>query len=141
MTSDNTNPLLDFSGLPRFSLIRPEHVAPALESLLAEARAERERLLHAAEEGGRMGSVIEILVLQALALQAQDDLPHALASLARALALAEPENYVRIFVDQGVPMEALLQAAAKQGMYGAAFEFPSGKWRVMPLAAHAAGIQ
>ena len=45
MTSHHTNPLLDFGGLPRFSLIRPEHVAPALESLLAEARAERERLL------------------------------------------------------------------------------------------------
>ena len=47
MTADtiNSNPLLDFTGLPRFSEIKPEHVAPALESLLAEARAERERLL------------------------------------------------------------------------------------------------
>ena len=32
------NPLLDFSGLPRFPEIRPEHVAPAIEPLLAEAR-------------------------------------------------------------------------------------------------------
>ncbi|KPK11694.1 MAG: oligopeptidase A [Acidithiobacillales bacterium SG8_45] len=45
MTTSDTNPLLDFSGLPRFSQIRPEHVAPALEALLAEARAGRERLL------------------------------------------------------------------------------------------------
>jgi oligopeptidase A len=34
-----SNPLLDFSGLPRFSAIRPEHVGPAVEQLLAEARA------------------------------------------------------------------------------------------------------
>jgi len=37
------NPLVDFSGLPRFASIRPEHVAPAIEQLLAEARAVRER--------------------------------------------------------------------------------------------------
>ena len=42
-----------------------------------------------------MGSVIEILVLQALAHQAQGDLPLALVSLERALTLAEPEGYVR----------------------------------------------
>ena len=33
------NPLLDFSGLPRFEAIRPEHVAPALDVLLAEAES------------------------------------------------------------------------------------------------------
>ena len=54
-----------------------------------------ERLLHAAEEGGRMGSVIEILVLLALAHAAQGDIPPALVSLERALTLAEPEGYVR----------------------------------------------
>ena len=47
-----------------------------------------------------MGSVIEILVVQALALQAQGNVSQALASLEHALALAEPEGYVRIFVDQ-----------------------------------------
>ena len=43
------NPLLDFSGLPRFSSIRPEHVGPAIDTLLAEARATIDRL--AAESG------------------------------------------------------------------------------------------
>ena len=33
-----TNPLLDFSGLPRFDAIRPEHVTPAVDALLADAR-------------------------------------------------------------------------------------------------------
>lgn len=35
----NTNPLLDFSGLPRFDAIRPEHVTPAIDTLLAQAEA------------------------------------------------------------------------------------------------------
>ena len=38
------NPLLDFSALPRFSSIRAEHVAPAIESLMAEGNATIERL-------------------------------------------------------------------------------------------------
>jgi len=39
------NPLLDFSGLPRFAEIKPEHVAPAIAQLLGENRALIERLL------------------------------------------------------------------------------------------------
>jgi LuxR family maltose regulon positive regulatory protein len=67
-----------------------------------------ERLMQAAEEGERMGSVIEILVLQALAHQAQGDIPPALKSLERALTLAEPEGFIRIFIDEGPPMARLL---------------------------------
>ena len=58
----------------------------------------------------RTGSVIEILVLQALAHQARGDSPAALVPLERALTLAEPEGYVRIFVDEGPPMAALLES-------------------------------
>jgi LuxR family maltose regulon positive regulatory protein len=72
------------------------------------------RLLLAAEAGGRTGSVIEILVLQALAHQAHGRLSAALAPLARALTLAEPQGYVRAFVDEGPPLAALLAEAAKQ---------------------------
>jgi LuxR family maltose regulon positive regulatory protein len=75
-----------------------------------------ERLLKAAEAGARAGSVIEILALQALANQAGGDIPAALASLQSALTLAEPEGYVRIFVDEGQPMASLLRAAAKSGI-------------------------
>jgi LuxR family maltose regulon positive regulatory protein len=74
-----------------------------------------ERLLLAAEEGGRTGHVIEILALQALARQARGDIPAALACLQRALTLAEPEGYVRVFADEGTAMTVLLRAAAKQG--------------------------
>jgi LuxR family maltose regulon positive regulatory protein len=74
-----------------------------------------DRLQQAAEAGGRMGSVIEIGVLQALTYQAQGHLASALIALQRALTLAEPEGYVRVFVDEGLPMARLLSAAA-QGM-------------------------
>jgi LuxR family maltose regulon positive regulatory protein len=72
-----------------------------------------ERLLAAAEDGGRSGSAIDILVVQALARHARGDVAGALSSLARALALAEPEGYVRVFIDEGPPMAALLKLAAK----------------------------
>jgi LuxR family maltose regulon positive regulatory protein len=75
-----------------------------------------ERLLQAAEAGERTGSVIEILVLRALAHQAQGDMPAALRPLERALTLAEPEGYVRIFVDEGPPMAQLLRAAVAGGI-------------------------
>ena len=39
-----TNPLLDFSDLPRFDLIQPEHVKPAITQLLADGRALVDRL-------------------------------------------------------------------------------------------------
>ncbi len=61
-----------------------------------------------------MGSVIELLMLQAIAHEARGDIPLALASLERALALAEPEGYVPIFVDAGLPMAALLTRMNRQ---------------------------
>lgn len=79
---------------------------------LLEAVGFLERLLEAAEAGGRTESIIEILVLQALAYQMQDDISAALTSLARALTLADPEGYVRIFVDEGPSMAHLLGEAA-----------------------------
>ncbi|MCB9162287.1 MAG: AAA family ATPase [Caldilineaceae bacterium] len=66
------------------------------------------RLLDAAEAGGRDGSVIEILVLQARAHQEGDDIPAAVPALMRALALAEPQGYVHIFAAEGRPMQTLL---------------------------------
>jgi LuxR family maltose regulon positive regulatory protein len=83
---------------------------------MLEAMGLLERLLKAAEEGGRMGSAIEILVLQALAYEAQGDIAAALVPLERALTLAEPEGYVRVFVDEGTPMDRLLSEAAARGI-------------------------
>jgi LuxR family maltose regulon positive regulatory protein len=75
-----------------------------------------ERLLAAAEEGGRTGSMIEMLILQALAHQQAGDVPAALVPLQRALTLAEPERHVRLFVDEGQRMTALLTVAGEKGI-------------------------
>jgi LuxR family transcriptional regulator, maltose regulon positive regulatory protein len=104
-----------------------EHITLA-RALLAQYRTERvvgsgqqvvellERLLAAADDGGRTGSVTEILLLQALAQQTRGDTVAALLPLERALTVAEPEGYVRIFTDEGPPMAALLTAAAQRGI-------------------------
>jgi LuxR family transcriptional regulator, maltose regulon positive regulatory protein len=52
--------------------------------------------------------VIEILILRALGLQKQGDPSEALVTLQQALMLAEPEGYIRVFVDEDEPMAALL---------------------------------
>ena len=76
-----------------------------------------DRLRVAGEEGGRTGTVIETLALQAIARHVdpeRHDLPRALVPLERALRLAEPEGYVRIFVGEGAPMAALLGALVER---------------------------
>ncbi|MEZ4711263.1 MAG: LuxR C-terminal-related transcriptional regulator [Caldilineaceae bacterium] len=86
------------------------------EDSLHDAMGLLVRLLAAAEAGGRVGSVIEILLLLALVDEAREDVAAALVPLERALTLAEPEGYVRIFLDEGPAMAGLLEAAAKQGI-------------------------
>jgi LuxR family maltose regulon positive regulatory protein len=74
-----------------------------------------ERLSDAAEAGGRIGSMIEILSLQALAHDALGDRRSALPLLERGVSLAEPEGYVQVFVDGGPPMVRLLLELAAAG--------------------------
>ena len=73
------------------------------------------RLFQAAETGERIGSQIEILILQALAHGRRGDHATALARLAHALTLAEPEGYVRLFVDEGAIMVDLLTRLKNEG--------------------------
>ena len=75
-----------------------------------------ERLLDLAEGEGRIGSVIEILVLQAVAHEVQSNITTALVSLQRAITLAEPEGYIQLFVDEDPPMTTLLHQMTQDGM-------------------------
>jgi LuxR family transcriptional regulator, maltose regulon positive regulatory protein len=115
---DDLSYLREFEHITLARVLLARYQAERAERSIHEATRLLERLLSAAEEGGRTGRVIEILVLQALAHQTLGDIPAALASLERAVTLAEPEGYVRVFVDEGPPMASLLRAAAKQGTAG-----------------------
>jgi LuxR family maltose regulon positive regulatory protein len=110
----------DLSYLREFDHITLAHVllarydAERNERSLQDAARLLERLRPAAEEGGRTGRVIEILALQALAHQARGDRSAGLAALQRAVTLAEPEGYVRLFVDHGPSMTALLRSLVRE---------------------------
>jgi LuxR family maltose regulon positive regulatory protein len=80
---------------------------------IAEARGLLDRLLQAAEDGGRTGSVIDILVAQSLEREAAGDQAGALASLTRAIELGEPQGYARTILDGGPPIVGLLRHLAK----------------------------
>ena len=110
---DDLSYLREFEHITLARILLAQHTAGRAESSLLEVTRFLERLLREAEEGERTGSVIEILELQAIAHQTHGDIRAALASLQRALTLAEPEGYVRVFVDLGPPMAALLRAAAR----------------------------
>jgi LuxR family maltose regulon positive regulatory protein len=102
-----------------------EHITLA-RVLVARYRAQRsepteraasgllERLLVEAERGERTGSVIEILVLQAVTNHARGEVSAAVSTLERAAALAEPEGHVRVFTEDGPPMVALLRLLAEK---------------------------
>ena len=66
------------------------------------------RLEEFARSGGRQGRLIEILILKALAMQAPGDPQQTDCALTEGLALAEPEGYVRVFLDEGEPLHRLL---------------------------------
>jgi LuxR family maltose regulon positive regulatory protein len=77
------------------------------------------QLLQTAQAAGWQNNVIELLILQALSFSSQGDTAQAVAPLEKALALAEPEGYVRLLVDEGAPMAGLLRIVIKQGIYPA----------------------
>jgi LuxR family maltose regulon positive regulatory protein len=66
--------------------------------------------------GCRPDERLKILILQAMAYHMQGEKDKAMQHLAEALALAEPEGYLRIFVDEGTPMERLLSEATARGI-------------------------
>jgi LuxR family maltose regulon positive regulatory protein len=105
-----------------------------------EAAQLLERLRTAAQTGARIGSVIEILVLEALAQQALGNTRGALDSVAQALTLAEPEGFLRVFIDHGTRMRDLLRNAVARGLSGeytrrvlAGFDAPAAKQLTAPV--------
>src|SRR5437588_9337725 len=80
------------------------------------ALAVLEQLRQQAEAKGWADERLKVMVLQAVALQAHGENDKAVHLLCDALALAAPGGFIRLFVDEGLPMAHLLSAAAAQGM-------------------------
>jgi LuxR family maltose regulon positive regulatory protein len=102
---------LDPDGEPTY-LHEMEYIVFA-RILIAQGRLDEaarllQRLLKAAEAGGRNSRVIEILMLQTLAAQSGGDSAQAMSTLEQALTLAQAGGFIRIFVDEGPPMARLL---------------------------------
>ena len=111
---DELSYLREYEHLTLARLLLARYHAERDDTALDEALSLLGRLLPAAVEGERGGSVIEVLVLQALAHHARRDLPAALGALKRAVTLAEPEGYVRVFADEGPPMAGLLKTLTER---------------------------
>jgi LuxR family maltose regulon positive regulatory protein len=105
---DELSYLHEFEHITLTRVLLAEYQSDRAERFILEALSLLGRLLKAAEDQKRMGSMLEILVVQTLAYRAQGDTPRAFASLERVLTLTEPEGYVRTFVYEGEPMRSLI---------------------------------
>lgn len=113
--ADDLSYLREFEHITLARILLARYRSDRREQTIQEAVGLLERLLKAAEAGGRARSAIEIHILLALAHHAQGDTNAALPHLQQALELAEPEGYIRIFVDEGLPLAHLLGKAAARG--------------------------
>jgi LuxR family maltose regulon positive regulatory protein len=87
-----------------------------LEARLEEALSLLDVLLAEARDLDRTDLIIDLQILRALAFEARNDDSEAISALAEALRLAEPGTYIRVFVDEGQAMAALLRRAASRGV-------------------------
>ena len=114
--SDELSFLREFDHITLVRVLIAQYKNDQKDASFRDAILLLERLLKEAENGNRMGSVIEIRILQALLYDAQGDIPYAIESLEFALRLAEPEGYIRIFVDEGASMVHLLSETKARGI-------------------------
>jgi LuxR family maltose regulon positive regulatory protein len=102
----DSNPL-PYMIRPRLLLVQGKH---------EEAKRVTESAVVWAETRHRIDVVIHRLAMLACVLYEAGDTEHALSTLERALQLAEPSGYIRVFVDRGKSMAALLRQAAARGL-------------------------
>lgn len=106
---DELSYLREFDHLTLARLLVSQFKRNPSKASLDAALGLLERLLASAEEGKRNGSIIEIKILLSLAHHAQGDQKSALADLEYALSLAEPEGFMRVFLDEGDAIRILLE--------------------------------
>jgi LuxR family maltose regulon positive regulatory protein len=109
--NDDLNYLHEFEHITLTRILIAGYSTNSEDFPLEDAMEFLNRLLEAAENGGRRGSLIEILILKSLALEARSNTSDALEPLKQALTLAAPEKYIQIFADEDTPMLQLLSKA------------------------------
>ncbi len=114
--SDHPSYLQEFEHITLARVLLAQYRQDRVDRVLQQAIELLDRLLKAAEAGGRMGSALEILVLLALAHHLHSDLHTALIPLQHALILAEVEGDARVFLDEGPAMAQLLREAVRSGI-------------------------
>jgi LuxR family maltose regulon positive regulatory protein len=111
---DDLTYLREYEHVTLARLLLAEHAATGATESLREALALLDRLLEAATAGGRNGTVIELEVLRATARVAAGEPDRAREALAHAVDLAEPDGWVRIFVDTGSTLTGLVRELAQR---------------------------
>jgi LuxR family maltose regulon positive regulatory protein len=123
---------------PTLPFLRPIEEATWARVLIAQGQAARastilEPLIASTEDAGQIHHKLELLMLNALAQAAQGQTPQAEANLLRALDLAEPAGYVRVFLDAGTPLQTLLYAITSRSQYAQQLLASSDVDTSMPL--------
>jgi LuxR family maltose regulon positive regulatory protein len=111
---DELSYLREYEHITLARLLLARHLAGRDPVPLEQATLLLQRLLAAAEVGGRGSSVIEVLVLQAMAYREHQDGAASIEVLRRAVTLAQPERHVRVFADEGPAMATLLKGLARR---------------------------
>jgi LuxR family maltose regulon positive regulatory protein len=115
--------LAEFNQLTLARLLIAQYRADGDESGIEQARALLDRVADAAQAAGRAGSLVEARLVRALAGHAAGDTDAAIPDLAAALADGVPAGCVRLFLDEGPPMEELLRAAGRRPEPAASGEY------------------
>ncbi len=111
---DELSYLREYEHITLVRVLLAEHAATGSPESLRDALTLLDRLTAAADDGGRVGSVIELDVLSAVAHRAAGAEDESLAALTRAVELAEPDGWVRVFVDAAPALSGTLRGLAQR---------------------------
>jgi LuxR family transcriptional regulator, maltose regulon positive regulatory protein len=106
--------LAEFNQLTLARLLIAQYRADRDQAGLQQAGALLDRVVDAAQAAGRAGSLVEARLVRALARDAAGDTSAAIPDLAAALTDGVPAGYLRLFLDEGPPMNELLRAAERR---------------------------